>query len=286
MKALTSLLLTCLTLGLSLYTFVFALSFADDRVREPLTIAGPLVSLLGYLSPIPSARAALFSGSTSDLPLPVFVSQLALCGVSAAYGLSISDHPIFVTNIVGLLFQLIWLGVWYYLRWSSVRASKSGIDHPLIILLGSGILLGSCVSLISKVIPSELIGISTVVLSVALSLSPLAQLPRMVRSKRAAALPISMSVMMLLGNILWGVYGWVTSNRVITIPCLLGFEIAIFQLLVTAWCDDALPFELHFLQEMFAYGEGSELIRETTNRLSDYGAAIEEGKRNSSRLVE
>ena len=232
--------------------------FADRSLKEPIAIIGPCISILGYFSPVGAIKAALLSGNSTDLPVPIFISQLALCVVSTAYGLGISDAPIYLTNGIGAILQVAWIIVWYYIAW----VNKKVTHHPGVILMFSGAVLLSLIAAISR-IPSDAVGTITVMLSVTLSFSPLAQIPRVVKSRKTMALPVSMSAMMLLGNIVWGIYGWIEANQVIAIPCLLGYELAIFQLLVSAWCMQLLPYELSFLEHIVDVGsdaEGRELL--------------------------
>jgi uncharacterized protein with PQ loop repeat len=87
-------------------------------------------------------------------------------------------------------------------------------------------------------------------LSFILSLSPLAQLPLIIRTKNSASVPLAMSGMMFLGNLCWGVYGYLLDIKVILIPCLLGLEISLLLVFINLWCSGHFPLDLTFLAEL------------------------------------
>jgi solute carrier family 50 (sugar transporter) len=228
-------------------------SYASNALLEPLSLIGPIISVLGFLAPLPSVEAALRSGTSSDLPLPILVSQLALCAVNSAYGSAIDNYPVLLTNLVGITCQLVWIACWYYLRWRVVRNKQA---HPIYFILLGSTTVTMIVAVISRVDP-EVIGTLSCVISICFSISPLSQLGVVVRTKRTQTIPLAMTTMMFLGNVCWGIYGWVLGNNVILLPCLLGFEISVFQLILYAWCKNLLPFELSFLGDLFPNREVS-----------------------------
>ena len=237
-------------LSTSLWVFIGLMrSWASTDLLEPLSLAGPVISILGYISPLPSVQLAIQSGTASDLPFPMLASQLALCVVNAAYGSAIDNKPVLITNLIGIAFQLAWLAAWYYLRWRAMRQKQA---HPGYFIVSAVTTVVMLVAAISR-IESDLIGTLSVVMSVVYTISPLAQLGVVVRTKKTSTIPMTMTSMMFLGNVCWGLYGWILSNNVILLPCLLGFEISIFQIILYAWCKDQLPFELSFLGKIFPY---------------------------------
>lgn len=243
---------TVILLSTSLWVFITLMrTFSSTALLEPLSLAGPVISILGYISPLPSVQSALQSGSAADLPFPMLASQLALCVVNAAYGSAIQNGPVLITNLIGIAFQLAWLAAWYYLRWRIMRHKQA---HPGYFVISAVTTVVMLVAAIQR-IDSDVIGTLSVVMSVVYTLSPLAQLGVVVRTRKTATIPMTMTSMMFLGNVCWGLYGWILANDVILLPCLLGFEISIFQIILYAWCKDQLPFELSFLGQIFPYEE-------------------------------
>ena len=123
--------------------------------------------------------------------------------VNAAYGSAISNGPVLVTNVVGIIFQLAWITCWYYLRWRVVRNKQA---HPTYFILSGLTTVAMMVAAVSRIEP-EVIGALSVLMSITFSISPLSQLGIVVRTKRTTTIPLAMNLMTFLGNVCCGPVG-------------------------------------------------------------------------------
>jgi uncharacterized protein with PQ loop repeat len=68
----------------------------------------------------------------------------------------------------------------------------------------------------------------------------------------SASIPLVMSIVMLIANASWAVYGILLEDVFVFLPSIFGFCITVFQLLVSAWCNGVLFYDLAFLKWMYA----------------------------------
>jgi uncharacterized protein with PQ loop repeat len=228
--------------------------FVTYDLVDLLKMLGPLISIVGYVTPLQAVRSALVTKNSSDLPLPVLMSQLGLCTVSVAYGITIRNLPVIVTNSIGAVFQLTWLSAWYFIQWSVKRQTSF---HPCYFVFLSFSVVFGLVQILSYS-PLNLIALTSMIFSFILSLSPLSQLPKIMKSKDCSSIPLPMAVMMFLGNSIWGVYGWILGLNVILVPCLLGFEVSLLLILVNLWTIGTPGVNMEFLQRWFKSREEQE----------------------------
>jgi uncharacterized protein with PQ loop repeat len=221
--------------------------FVSHEILGLVELVGPALSVGGYLAPVQTVVLAVKRSNLKDLPLPVFVSQLSLCIVSIAYGLKIANQPILLTNILGACVQICWLSCWYLVKW---RQGGRRAMHPALFTVMLGLFLSGVASVMAH-LDEDVIGLLSLGLSFTFSFSPLAQLPMIIRTRSSASVPLAMSGMMFLGNLCWGVYGYLLGISVIFIPCLVGLEIAVFLIVVNLWCAGFLPLDLAFLGKLF-----------------------------------
>jgi uncharacterized protein with PQ loop repeat len=112
------------------------------------------------------------------------------------------------------------------------------------------------------------VGTIACILTLILCISPLTNLGVVIRTRNAASIPVAMTTVMLFSNIAWTMYGIVLEDRFIYLPSLFGFVIAVFQLLVTAWCSEVLFYDLSFLEWVFKRPM-SELVRHSSSASSN-----------------
>jgi uncharacterized protein with PQ loop repeat len=268
-QSITSAGLTLFVLGVSLALFLVIMqNFTTVSMLSHLSLLGPIISFLSFISPLPSIQAALETGSAAELPFPIIACQLALCIVNAGYGSAIKNGPIVVTNILGIILQALWIVCWYYLRW---KLGRNRIAHPLYFsLLGMTTIIMSVAAMAN--IDADVVGTLSVVINIMFTFSPMADLGQVVRTRKTSSIPPAIIAMMFLGNVCWGLYGWIIKNNVILLPNLLGFEMSVFLVIVYLWCHDKYPYELYFLTKLFPVNE-EEVEPITRSRSLDFRQA-------------
>jgi uncharacterized membrane protein len=89
-----------------------------------------------------------------------------------------------------------------------------------------------------------------------------------------------MSVVMLITNIAWAVYGLLLEDVFVFLPSLFGFVITVFQILVSAWCNGYLFYDLTFLKWLYL-GYESVTPVESVAHSNDVTFGLEEDRRIS-----
>ena len=255
-KALASLLATFLLLVTSVavlhQTHQYSTSLAPHTARLSfLAVASPLLSVVTYISPIGSVLAMVRSGDTIHFPIQVIIAQCLQNVASLAYGLLIQNEALYFSSGAGLLFQLMWVTAWYSVARRRWRQPIWKALHPALACLGSLVTILACIFLLT-LCPHELVGMVSCALTLALCVSPLASLGIVVRRMNSASIPLVMSIVMLIANASWAVYGILLEDVFVFLPSIFGFCITVFQLLVSAWCNGVLFYDLAFLKWMYA----------------------------------
>ena len=243
-----------------------------------LAVICPLLSILSYMSPITAVLSMIRNSDVSTFPIAVIMAQAAQNVACAAYGIQIRDDPFFISSAVGLVFQLIWLTAYFTIARRRPRGTQwlYGI-HPIVASVGMTLCMVVVVYALT-IARIDVVGTISCGMTLLLCISPLATLGVVVRSRNSASIPIPMSLIMLLSNIAWGIYGILLKDNFIILPSLLGVIITLFQLIVTAWCNGLLFYDLTFLQDLFgtaAYQsvlEGSPVGSPTTRQLSPHSS--------------
>ncbi|EER14923.1 acetolactate synthase, putative, partial [Perkinsus marinus ATCC 50983] len=109
-----------------------------------------------------------------------------------------------------------------------------------------------------------------------LSASPLARLGAVLESRNADAIPFPISLNMVVGNVLWAMFGFYVNDHVIFLPSVVGYTLGMTQILVILWCWGYLPYDLAFLKFIFSSRHSSpETTIEMTVRERDHPEYID-----------
>ena len=206
------------------------------------TIA-PAMSVILYMSPFTPAKNAVKQNNKNLLPVAAFVSQAVCNVVSIVYGLKIDEMSVWTPNLFGLGCQILWLALYH-----ALAQQPSFTDWiPYSIKMSTVVFFGFFILIF---MPTDMVGIASMVGNVVLVLSPLTKITRVLETRCSDALPFGLVFMLCFTNFFWSLYGWYIQDDVVFLPSLLGYGLGIFELIVIAWCHRKLPFELHFLLAM------------------------------------
>jgi len=216
------------------------IGFLDGyKLQLLLSCVCPGTTMLLFISPIPIVIESLRKLDVTTLPVPAFQAQ-AVCNIlTMAYGLRIRNKVVLGNNSFGLLFQVMYL--------SSSHFVKSGNRH----WMWHSVLLQAvcCLSVYLSVVACSLdtLGQAITLFNVMLFAVPLSKLANILKTKNCSALPTAMTVIATVANFFWSVYGLLIEDIYVLVPCLLGFILCLFQVLVILWCANQLPFDLGFI---------------------------------------
>ena len=219
-----------------------------------LAILCPLLSISTYISPIGSVIHMMKNHDESNFPIEVIAAQTVNNIACAAYGLQINDEPFFLSSFVGLAFQFIWLTMWFWVIYKRPTRPPMIFNmnrmNPILFSITLGTVLSTSIFTLT-LLNRDINGTACVVLSFLLGISPLAKLGSVIRQKDTSSIPVVMSAVMLITNVVWAMYGVILEDNYIVIPSVFGFVICVFQLIVAAWCNQLLFYDLTFLEWIF-----------------------------------
>eukprot|EP00922_Rhytidocystis_sp_ex-Travisia-forbesii_P041100 GHVS01061336.1.p1 GENE.GHVS01061336.1~~GHVS01061336.1.p1 ORF type:complete len:586 (-),score=138.66 GHVS01061336.1:1961-3718(-) len=88
---------------------------------------------------------------------------------------------------------------------------------------------------------AEIVGIACTISNLMLFSVPMSSMGTIIRNRNSDSLPMAMLLMMILCSAVWGVYGYLLKDPVVYVPSLIGYMMAMFQLLIVLWCRGLLP---------------------------------------------
>lgn len=209
--------------------------FSPDEVKDVpgwVAICGtlaPFTSILMFLSPIPTIRTVLRTGTVGDLPLLPYTSMVASCFVWILYGILKREPLIYVTNIVEII-----LSVYYFVEFSNYAPATSptfpgSVYRHIQIILGIWF-VSAWVALFFQNNVS-IIGDLTVFLTILTDASPLAAIKAVLESQSSEAIPWPFTLATLLNCCLWTVVGVAEMHDVyVYFPSILGLMFALAQI--------------------------------------------------------
>lgn len=238
-----TLTLSCLAVGLCLIFGIAALAdleYIDGvQLRMVLSFVCPAVLLIQFIAPTPVVVDALLELDVRELPIPVFQSQSACNILAISYAIQVQNEVILASNLIGLACQVIFLSASHYV----LESDKRWVWYTL----RMQVIYSVSLYVFAAVIPLELLGQMMTFVYLVLYSAPLAKVGTILRTQNAASLPTAMTVVSTFSNAVWSLYALLIKDVVVLIPCLLGFVLCSFQVLVLLWCSDMLPFDLSFL---------------------------------------
>ena len=254
-RVFASFFFTLVLIQASLGIFHQAHQYTSALVPHPerltfLAIACPLLSISTYVSPIGSVVATVKSGDATHFPIQVVLAQLVQNVAGAAYGILISNDPFLLSSGVGLFFQIIWVMAWYSVIRSDSKCKLFRLTHPFLACLSLTALIVLSTYLLT-LLGRDAVGSLSCALTLLLCISPLAKLGLVVRSMNSASIPLAMSIVMLITNVAWAIYGILLEDMYVVLPSVFGLIITIFQIIVSAWCNGFLFYDLTFLKWLF-----------------------------------
>lgn len=200
----------------------------------------PLITIAGFLAPIPIVVDGLCKPSVQNLPVLVFQVQ-AICNILAlSYAVRIKNVAVLVTNMVGLAFQVLYLAVHWYVVRSNSRWLAFALQGSL--LLNTALYVGQAF------LPLTVLGYIIIIFNLCLCVVPLQTVPEILKTRNPAKLPAGMTAMATITNGMWLIFGLLLGDEVVYVPSFVGYASTGFQALLLLWCNQLLPFDLGFLK--------------------------------------
>lgn len=236
-------------------TVLASLGLIDrEALTTGLSLACPLITMTAYISPIPVVLEAVRSLNSQNLPLQVFQSQ-AVCNIlSICYGIQITNAAVLITNMFGVMMQILFLAADHYVRMSNTGWLTFAIKLSVAFNVG--------LYVFAVITPINILGHFITAFNIILFAAPLAKLGTILRTRNASSLPTGMTCISGVNNGVWTLYALLIEDMVVLLPSVLGFLLSTFQVLVILWCNGALPYDLSYL--LLRSRDGSGLLRRSS----------------------
>ncbi|GMF34620.1 unnamed protein product [Phytophthora lilii] len=169
------------------------------------------------------------TGEVSILPITLLFCNSFMWAI---YGYSTNNiFPVLVCNMYGMSTSVVFSSIYY--RWSTDRPSIHKIWTRAAFVLAAGtfyLILGSCgaTNETHRQVASTF-GFIAVTINIALYASPLANMKKVIETKDASSLPITISAVFLGNAALWVIYAITVGDMFVMVPNLLGMILCAAQ---------------------------------------------------------
>jgi solute carrier family 50 protein (sugar transporter) len=246
-----TLLLILASLGLFHQTHIYSSQLVPHSQRLSfLAIVCPALSVFTYAIPVVSVVEMLRAADATHFPIQVIIAQLLGNVSGVAYGILINNSPFLISSAIGLCFQTLWIIAWFVIVKHTSQSSIVRQTHPSLATLLLASLIAVCTLFITY-LGRDVVGIISCMLTLLLCISPLSKLGLVVRSMNSASIPLAMSLVMLVTNAAWGIYGLMLDDIYVFLPSMFGFIITVFQIIISAWVNGVLFYDLAFLKWLY-----------------------------------
>jgi len=194
-----------------------------------LTRFGPIAV---RLAPIPTIMKIRKNG-VGGLPLLPYSAMANLSFVLFMYGITISDPQIIITYLIGLAMSLYYCA--QYLRHCPQNASHlpRTVEFHKRVSLGIITLVLCSITFLGKELASLIVGVTSVILSCSMYISPLSRLFKAISEKSAKDIPLPFAIIGLINTFSWVIHGFfVKKDFVLWLPCAIGVVSTSTQILL------------------------------------------------------
>ncbi|EGZ23453.1 hypothetical protein PHYSODRAFT_482928 [Phytophthora sojae] len=201
-------------------------------VLGALRVLTTVAALMVGISPLPDfyrIHKTHTTGEVSILPITLLFCNSFMWAI---YGGSANNiFPVLVCNMYGMATSVVFSSIYY--RWSTDRAAIHKIWARAACVLAAGtlyLILGSCGATgqtFDQV--ASTFGFIAVAINIALYASPFANMKKVIETKDASSLPITISVVFLGNAALWVLYSITVGDMFVMVPNLLGMLLCTAQ---------------------------------------------------------
>ncbi|OWZ09034.1 MtN3-like protein, partial [Phytophthora megakarya] len=197
-----------------------------------IRVCASLAACFLFASLLPDIRVVHQQKNTTSMPsaLPV-LSMVGNCVAWGLYGLLIGDYfPLVATNIVGLIFSLFYLIVYYYYEPNKCSLRLEILATTLVLV---GLVLYPFVAASEEVDENSIqsiVGFVTVGISAVMFGSPLVLVKRVIQERNTELLPLTMIVAGAVNCVLWLVYGLLLNDAFVIVPNAANLLLGVVQL--------------------------------------------------------
>ncbi|KAK3154194.1 hypothetical protein QOZ80_2BG0187450 [Eleusine coracana subsp. coracana] len=196
-------------------------------------ILGNIISLMVFLSPLPTFYRVYRKKSTEGFQSTPYVVTLFSCTLWILYALVKSGSELLVTiNGVGCVIETAYIAMYL------VYAPKASRVVTAKMLLGLNVGLFGLVALVTMLLPASkgntlrvhVLGWICVSVALAVFAAPLSIMRLVIRTKSVEFMPFSLTLCLVVSAVIWFAYGALKKDVFVAFPNVLGFVFGLAQM--------------------------------------------------------
>ncbi|XP_019463144.1 PREDICTED: bidirectional sugar transporter SWEET5 [Lupinus angustifolius] len=207
-----------------------------DTIRTVIGVIGNIISFGLFIAPAPTFMKIIKAKSVLDFKPDPYVTTVLNCAMWTFYGLPfVSKHNVLVLTInsIGLVMEIVYTLIFFvYSTWPKRRRIILIIACEIIFMF----IVVFCVLYFVDTINRRktIVGVICIIFNVAMYLSPLTVIRRVIQSKSVKYMPFLLSLANFCNGVIWVIYALLKWDPFIVIPNGLGTIAAIAQLVLYA----------------------------------------------------
>ncbi|KAK1433808.1 hypothetical protein QVD17_10725 [Tagetes erecta] len=218
-----------------------------DTLRTLVGILGNIISLILFLSPLPTFLKIIKAKSVQAYRPDPYVATILNCALWMFYALPMvhPDSLLLITiNGAGFSIEVVFITIFLtYSTWSG----RKKIINVLIIeaVFTIAVVVVTLVCFHTYASRSMIVGMICIFFTILMYVSPLTVMKMVIKTKSVKYMPLTLSVATFANSIVWCVYALLQFDPYILVPNALGSLSAIVQLILyaayynsTNWDDD------------------------------------------------
>ncbi|RLN54003.1 hypothetical protein BBJ28_00015424 [Nothophytophthora sp. Chile5] len=200
-----------------------------------LRVLTTTTAILVGIAPLPDYWRIHKNRSTGEVSILPVVMLFANCYMWVLYSYLVGNiFPLFAVTLFGVATSLCFIGVYY--RWTKERMYVHKVCGGAFVLLAIGTLyfiLGTNgVTDQSEAAVEKTLGFICVAFNLVLYASPLETMKKVITTKSASSLPISISAIFLVNAILWVVFAITVGDMFVLVPNAIGTLLCSIQVIL------------------------------------------------------
>ncbi|EGZ24765.1 hypothetical protein PHYSODRAFT_420141, partial [Phytophthora sojae] len=193
-----------------------------ELVLRVLTTA---TAILVSIAPLPDFWRIHKSRTTGEVSILPVVMLFSNCCAWVIYSYVVNNiFPLFAVTLFGIATSIVFISIYY--RWTKDRLHVVKLCAIALALLAAYtlyyILAANGVTNQSDAAIEKTLGFIAIAFNLVLYASPLETMKKVVQTKNASSMPISMSSIFLVNAVLWVVFAAATGDMFVLVPNTIG----------------------------------------------------------------
>jgi solute carrier family 50 protein (sugar transporter) len=200
-----------------------------------LRVLTTTTAILVGIAPLPDFWRIHKNRATGEVSVLPVVMLFANCYAWVLYAYVVGNiFPLFAVTLFGIATSIVFISIYY--RWTKDRLYVAKVCGGALVLLAIGtlyyILATSGVTDQSESAIEKTLGFIAIAFNLVLYASPLETMKKVVQTKSASSMPISISSVFLVNAVLWVIFALVVEDMFVLVPNAIGAFLCAVQVVL------------------------------------------------------